>query len=290
MNPIQLLDGAMGSELIVRGEALPRHIWSADTNLTNPELVRKIHEEYVEAGCNYITTNTFRTTKRSYLKLGLSQDEAINKSTRSLYSAVNLAKRANSGKQQILGSIAPLEDCYTPELFPEEQIAYDEFKIIGDHLIDAGVDILLLETMNSIIETKICLSALESFNIPIWVSFSLKNDNELLSSDEIVDALEMVDSFNVDNVLINCTPINIIESACQSMADNCKVKWGIYPNLGIGEPDPDGIIENISNDKEFIDLIDYSISLGASAVGGCCGSTPKHISLINKYINNSNKI
>ena len=168
MNPIQLLDGAMGSELIVRGELLPRHIWSANTNLTNPQLVRKIHKEYVEAGCDYITTNTFRTTKRSYLKLGLSEDEAIYKSTRSLYSAVTQAKRANSGKQKILGSIAPLEDCYKPELFPEEQVAYDEFKIIGSQLVDAGVDILLLETMNSIIETKICLSSLENFNIPAY--------------------------------------------------------------------------------------------------------------------------
>ena len=275
MNAIQLLDGAMGSELIVRGEELPKHIWSANTNLTNPQLVRKIHEEYVEAGCDYITTNTFRTTKRSYLKLGLSEDEAINKSTKSLYSAVNQAKRANSGKQQILGSIAPLEDCYKPELFPEEQVAYDEFKIIGSQLVDAGVD-----TMNSIIETKICLSSLEFLNIPIWVSFNLTNDTNLLSSDKIVDALEMVDSFNVDNVLINCTPINVIESACQSMADNCKVKWGIYPNLGVGNPSPDGIINEYESDKDFINCISKAVDLVATIIGGCCGSNPYNIKKI----------
>ena len=281
MSPIKLLDGAMGSELIVRGELLPKHIWSADTNLSNPQLVRKIHKEYVEAGCDYITTNTFRTTKRSYLKLGLNEDEAINQSTSSLYSAVNQAKKANSGNQQILGSIAPLEDCYKPELFPQEQVAYDEFKIIGSQLVDAGVDILLLETMNSINETEICLSALENFNISIWVSFHLTNDTSLLSSDKLIDALRIVELFNVENVLINCTPINIIESACQSMADNCKFKWGIYPNLGVGNPSPDGIINEYESDKDFINCISKAVDFGATIIGGCCGSNPRTIKKIN---------
>ena len=85
---IKLLDGAMGSELIHRGETLPNHIWSADCNLTNPELVYQIHKDYISAGANLITTNTFRTTPRAYKKTGLSKLDSINMAHKSLKKAV----------------------------------------------------------------------------------------------------------------------------------------------------------------------------------------------------------
>ena len=65
---IDIIDGAVGTELILRGEQLPDHIWSAGINDKNPDLLYKIHKEYVEAGANYLTTNTFRTTPRAYKK------------------------------------------------------------------------------------------------------------------------------------------------------------------------------------------------------------------------------
>ena len=68
MRNFKLLDGAMGSELMRRGLTLPEHIWSADANITNPDLVQQIHKEYVDAGADYITCNTFRTTPRAYKK------------------------------------------------------------------------------------------------------------------------------------------------------------------------------------------------------------------------------
>ena len=67
MPKIELLDGAMGSEFIKRGINLPEHIWSADVNINYPDIVKEIHEEYIEAGAHYITTNTFRTTPRAFL-------------------------------------------------------------------------------------------------------------------------------------------------------------------------------------------------------------------------------
>ena len=60
------------------------------------------------------------------------------------------------------------------------------------------------------------------------------------------------------------------------------LKWGLYPNLGVGEPSPDGIITNYSTNKDFLNLINESINLGANVVGGCCGTSPKHINLIRK--------
>ena len=69
---VKILDGGMGTELISQGIKLPVHTWSADTNINNPSLVYDIHKKYIESGSDYITTNTFRTTPRAYIKKGLS--------------------------------------------------------------------------------------------------------------------------------------------------------------------------------------------------------------------------
>ena len=130
MNNIKILDGAIGSELILRDQKLPPYIWSADANLTNPDLLLDIHREYIETGANYITANTFRTTPRAYKKTGLSSNEASQIAQKSMQSAIKIAKNASNESIKVLGSIAPLEDCYSPQLFPGVDIAKKEFSII----------------------------------------------------------------------------------------------------------------------------------------------------------------
>ena len=76
MHKIEILDGAMGSEFINKGITLPEHIWSSWVNLEAHEMVYKVHKDYINAGANYITTNTFRTTPRAYKKIGLSDNES----------------------------------------------------------------------------------------------------------------------------------------------------------------------------------------------------------------------
>ena len=137
MNQIEILDGAMGSELICHGESLPNHIWSAKTNLTNPNLIYRIHKEYIEQGADYITTNTFRTTFRAFKKTGLSDDEASNHAHQSFEAAIHMAQKASNKKIKILGSIAPLEDCYMPNLFPGTTHAKKEFEEIAKKLVSA---------------------------------------------------------------------------------------------------------------------------------------------------------
>ena len=114
---IQILDAAMGTELIKHGLDLPLPLWSADCNLTHPEVVLKIHQDNITAGANYITTNTFRTTLRAFHQSGLSKSESDKRFKQALNAAVKLAKKATSDNVKVIGSIAPLEDCYSPKLF-----------------------------------------------------------------------------------------------------------------------------------------------------------------------------
>jgi len=266
----------MGSELIKRGLTLPNHIWSADANIANPNIVQKIHKEYVAAGADYITCNTFRTTPRMYLKTGIDYEHSIQMAKHSLLLAVKHAQNATNDSIKIIGSIAPLEDCYKPQLFPGKDVAIAEFSQLGKWLVDSGVDILLLETMNSIAETEAGLVAIRNLELPIWVSFVLKDKDSLLSGDSLVDMFAMIKNYSVDCIMLNCNPLNRTKIAVDIFVDNCTNKWGVYPNLGIGEPSSDGNIYLYEEINYFISTMQKIFEKGASVLGGCCGSSPKH--------------
>ena len=90
-----IMDGAMGTELIARGLNLPLPLWSAETNITDSEIVSAVHHDYVSAGANIIGTNTFRTTTWTYRKAGYSPKRAQERARSSLMKAVELARSAN---------------------------------------------------------------------------------------------------------------------------------------------------------------------------------------------------
>ena len=139
--------------------------------------------------------------------------------------------------------------------------------------------------MNSITEAEICISAIKKYNIPIWVSFILKDDKNILSGEPLTNAIKMLNKYNIECLLINCTPLHVTLDALETISDNWNKRWGIYPNLGIGEPSPTGDIKTIHSNDNFIKLIYKSIEKGATLIGGCCGSSPSHITYLQSKMN-----
>ena len=278
----KILDGAMGSELIKRGLNLPNHIWSAEANIHHPKLVQKIHRQYIDAGADYIITNTFRTTPRAYQKTGLTRNKACQMAQKSLIQAVEHAKNAADSSTKIIGSIAPLEDCYKPTLFPGIDAARSEFSQLGRWMSETEVDILILETMNSMVEAEAGLCALKNIDLPLWVSFVLKDENHLLSGDCLADAFNMLNNFQIEMVLLNCNPLSRTKKAVENIVDNWHGGWGIYPNLGVGEPSPDGHITEYELMEKYLSVVQYAFNNGVSVVGACCGSSPEHIAEIRR--------
>jgi S-methylmethionine-dependent homocysteine/selenocysteine methylase len=236
----------------------------------------------VDAGADYIITNTFRTTPRAYQKIGLSRNKAYQMAEKSLMCAVGHAKNAADTDTKIMGSIAPLEDCYKPELFPNRDAALLEFSQLGHWMAKTEIDILMLETMNSMEETEAGLCALKGIDLPLWVSFVLKDESLLLSGDRLSDALNMLNNFQIEMVLLNCNPLGRTKKAVDNIVDNWSDRWGIYPNLGIGEPSVDGCITEYESMEKYLSVVEYALKSGASVVGGCCGSSPEHIAEIKK--------
>jgi len=118
--------------------------------------------------------------------------------------------------------------------------------------------------------------------LPLWVSFVLKDENHLLSGDRLGDALNMLNNFQIEMILLNCNPIFRTKKAVDNIVDNWSDSWGIYPNVGIGEPSTDGCITEYESMEKYLSVVEYALSGGASVVGGCCGSSPEHIAEIKK--------
>ncbi|MCI0443340.1 homocysteine S-methyltransferase family protein, partial [bacterium] len=193
--PVLLLDGAMGTELFRRGINTRLPIWSAQALIENPELVRDIHIDYIHAGSEIITTNTFRTTTRALGKKGLSK-----RAKELTFLAVNLAKQARDQSANatvwIAGSVAPLEDCYEPDLMPDSETAFREHNEFIAWLVEAGVDLILIETMNTIQETIAAARAAKVHQLPTFVSWTCASGGKILSGEHIDEAIKQLEPYD----------------------------------------------------------------------------------------------
>ena len=279
------MDGAMGTELMRRGIELPLPLWSAMANIDQSKHVTEIHEDYIESGSNVITTNTFRTTPRTFIKAGYSELDSLKLSKQSFKMAVKAASNARNDKNILIaGSIASLEDCYVPSKFPGSVIAKKEYRFITNMVSNSCVDIMLFETMGSYDEIEVALQVSKDVEMEKWLSIILKDKNHLLDDTKIEKVIGLATEYDVDMLLINCTSTKIINNALPSFLNIWKGKWGTYPNAGESIPTKEGVFTSILSDNEFSEYIRNYINLGASLVGSCCGSTPDTVQKISNII------
>ena len=277
-----ILNGAIGTELIRKGVDLPLPLWSAEANLTHPDIVMNIQRDYVAAGADILTTNTFRTTTYTYRKAGYSKEKAKERARDSLMSAVDLARQAAGEAVNVAGSITALEDCYTPELYPGKGAAEDIYGEIIEWFNEAGVDFLLFETMGNLDEIYIALETNHVVNNDCWVSLILKDSEHILDGHSLKECINMINEFPVSCLLLNCNKIETTNSAMDLFLSLWIGEWGVYPNLGLTDYDNDYF--DIVNDSNFSDSITLYLDQNPAVIGACCGSTPKHIKILKSLI------
>jgi homocysteine S-methyltransferase len=281
MKKTLILDGAVGTELINRGLKLPLPLWSASANLSHPKMITKIHQDYIDAGSDIITTNTFRATSWTYKKLGYSKKTAKIKANESLMRAIDCAQNTR-GAMMIAGSITTIEDCYKPEMFPGIKIAEDHYNDLINQMEFGGIKLLLFETMGNIDEIKVILEILESKPIDVWLSLILKNEFNLLDGSPLRETINLINKYNVKTLLNNCNQLNSNFNGIDYLRNNWKGKWGIYPNLGITEYGNDYLLrldKNILTSK-----IRIILQKKPDVIGLCCGSTINDIKFIKQIM------
>ncbi len=275
---IVLLDGALGTELERRGVATRLPLWSAQALIDAPERVREIHEEYARSGSDILTAATFRTSPRALRKAGL-ESEADRMTAQAIALAREARDRAGTGRVVwIAGSLAPLEDCYRPDLAPASDVAEREHREQAARLVRSGAEVLLVETMNSIGEAVSAVRGARASGLPVLVSFICRSPVEIWSGESLAAAVRAVEPLGPDAILVNCTPSDLASGCVETIARATDIPTGCYPNAG-GPDFEEGTwrFDPAMTPERFAAAAGEWVRNGAQIVGGCCGTGPEHV-------------
>lgn len=286
--PPLLLDGATGTELERRGQPCPLPLWSSRALLVCPDLVEEIHSDYAQAGAEIITANSFRTQRRT-LERGVSEYPGLGDRAAELTAlAIDLARAgAQRGKSArwVAGSAAPLEDCYRPDLVPDEEALLTEHTLHAAHLAEAGADLILVESMNCIREAVAACEAAKRTQLPFWVSFITAGSGLLLSGEALTEAVAAVGDFAPLGIGINCMPPSATRVDLSPLRQS-GLAFGLHANLGEPGAHPADPRAEDYTPEEFAECAARWEEQGATWIGGCCGTTPAHTAALARRLGN----
>lgn len=275
------LAGATGTEIQRRGFPTVLPLWSAGVLFERPELLGDIYGDYIRAGADIITTNTFRTQRRTLAKAGL---EAETKQINRL--AVDVAARARekaSGGRRVFiaGCITTLEDCYRPDLVPSPAVAKAEHDEQAALLADTPIDFFLLETFNTIGEAVVAAEAVAKTGKQFMVSFTARDDGAILNGDQWADAVAALAPLSPLAVLINCVPPAVATRALALLVPSARqygIPYGVYAN-GEGKAGSEegwDFKQSGSPIEAYTRACSRWRGMGATVIGGCCGTSPEY--------------
>ncbi len=269
-----ILDGAMGSQLQQAGVPGHKKAWMTLANTDYPEKVLQIHLDYIAAGADIITTNTFRTNPSALTDFSESKQKEL------LRAAMDLAFEARDSRNvYIAASNAPAEDCYQKErLKSQKELKYNHHKHIS-LLNDNGPDFILNETQSHFDEIKIICEYCSKNSIPYVLSIYLDENLKLLSGESPSEAIRYIRDHEPLAIGFNC----ISPAQFNAAEKDFNYNWGYYLNCGSGNPE-DNIITCGFSPEDYLSLVKKTMEYLPSFIGACCGSGPEHIIKIREYL------
>ncbi len=289
-----LLDGSMGQEIVNRGGKSNYGEWAVAALYEAPEMVKDIHRDYLLAGADVLTTNTYSTTRtRLRYREMENQFETLVHKAGSLAQSARESMQATHPNVQIAGGLGPLEASYVNEF----NLSYDEMVTEFDELmtlLEPYVDLYLGETFSTILEARAFLTAAKRHDKPTWVSWTLEDHAsvQLRGGETLSDAIESIKPLAPDTILVNCCTPNSIDLGIDILKAS-ELPFGGYAN---------GFVE-ISPDWEPTTQVDSQVAKqhdltperygqhatkwmesGATIIGGCCDIGPAHIAHLRQII------
>ena len=277
---VYLLDGAVGTELARRGVPTRGGLFSAAALLDERgrAALRDVHRDYVDAGAEVITAATFRTNRRALAAAGLE-----SRFPELARLAVREAREAGGKRARVAGSMAPLEDCYRPDLRPVPAQASREHLEHARALAGAGCDLLLVETVAAADEGLAAVAAAAATGLPVWVAVMATPGGTMLDGSDLGSFFRRAVAAGAGAALVNCTPPDGVDLALGAAA-SVGVPFGAYAHLGEVDPAvPWGNAPELSPD-EYVRRALRWIERGATIVGGCCGTRPAHIRALSQAL------
>ncbi len=298
---IVVIDGATGTELERKGFDINDSLWSAKFLMENPLAITEVHEDYLKAGSDCITTLSYQATFEGFMKKGLTENQAkdlLQSSVKIALSARNNfweskeKNKDNRKKPLVAASIGPY-GAYLADgsefrgdygLRQEELIKFHRKRM--KTLIEAKPDLLACETVPCLLEAKAYVKLLEEFPaISAWISFSAKDGKHINSGESIQECAQYLDKKEqIIAIGINCTAPEYIESLIEQIKEVSTKPIIVYPNGGAVY---DGNSKTWSTEVEnasYGEMAEQWYKKGASIIGGCCQTTPNDISQIIKKL------
>nr|QGT51149.1 5-methyltetrahydrofolate--homocysteine methyltransferase [uncultured Firmicutes bacterium] len=275
-----LFDGAMGTMLQKAGlEAggLPEVY-----NVTHPEIVSEIHTQYVKAGCDVITANTFQANELKLKESGHTVEELIT-------AGVTLAK--NSGAKYVALDIGPLGQLMTPMGTLTFESAYEMFARQIKAGAAAGADIILFETMSDLLEVKAgILAARENCDLPVFVTMTFQEDGRTFVGCDPISVAVTLSGLRVDALGVNCSlGPNEITPAVEQLLEYSRVPVMVQPNAGLPRIQDGETVYDISV-EEYGKSVRALAARGVRILGGCCGTTPEFIADLRKFADSAKPV
>ncbi len=274
-----VFDGGIGTYLYEKGIYI--NTCFDELNLTSPDLVTEIHEEYVRAGADVIETNTFGANRFKLAPHGLEPKVyEINRR------GAELAKKAAGTTTLVAGSVGPLG----VQIEPIGKLSYDEakdaFKEQIKGLLDGGVDMIILETFSLVSELIQAVRATRELrpDIPLIAQVTVNDERVLLSGAPLSSFVTDIAEYAVDVIGLNCSvgPKSMLE-ALETLKPLTKIPISVQPNAGVPQ-NVGGRNIYMSSPEYVAEYAKRFILTGATVVGGCCGTNPGHIRAIRRAV------
>ena len=273
-----VFDGAMGTTIYSKGVFI--NTCFDELNLTKPDLIKEIHQEYIDAGSDVILTNTFGANSIKLQKYGLKEKvKEINEA------GVNIAKSVAGDSIYVLGSVGSrlnFGSIMTSENKKEIEDSYrEQIKVLKEN----GVDGIIFETYFDVTELLLGAKIAKEFNLPVIASLTLRKEMETPTGLDIKTALKKLDESKYTDILgLNCTVgAHAMLSAVQKVINSIKKPLVIQPNASALKK-VDGRTIYMNTPEYFTSYAKKYIELGVRGVGGCCGTDKTHIEDMAKAI------
>jgi homocysteine S-methyltransferase len=292
---VVILDGATGTELQRRGAPMDDLSWSATAIVTHPDVIRDVHRDYIRAGADIITTNTFGTLSLSLIGTRLENRVAeVNRR------AVELAREARADSDRsvcIAGSMAGMiGTVYWRDAKSSHDAVRAAYRQQASVLAEAGVDLLFLEMTQDIDVGVAAVEGASEAGLPLWVAFScnfmsaLKGDQRPLVA-QARDGTEHPFEHLIAPVMaaggevagVNHSEVDMMDRALEVIFKQWSGPVSAYPNSGDWTP-PNWGFDTVISPSGFVAAAQSWIARGVQVIGGCCGIGPDHIRLLSERV------
>lgn len=272
-------DGGMGSLLQSRGLApgeLPE-TW----NIRHPEVLQEIHLEYLRAGADELTTNTFGANGLKYGKEGeFSLEKVVRTAVANAKAAVEVFRKESgqAGPKYVALDLGPTGKLLKPLGDLAFEDAYNLYRDVVRIGADAGADLVLVETMSDSYEAKAAvLAAKENCDLPVFATMIFDGSGKLLTGGDPASVVALLEGLGVDALGINCGlgPVQM-KGILEDILAAASVPVIVNPNAGLPRSENGRTVYDIDAET-FAAVMEEIADMGASVLGGCCGTTPEHI-------------